>query len=34
VAVFHCPKCERDWRARVVGDDVTPLPLEDVLTRA
>jgi hypothetical protein len=29
VAVFQCPKCERHWRARVVGDDVVTLPLEE-----
>jgi hypothetical protein len=26
--VFHCPKCDGEWRARVKGDDVVPLPLE------
>ena len=30
VAVFECPKCARTWRARVVGDDVKPLPLEEL----
>jgi hypothetical protein len=29
VAVFQCPQCQRQWRARVVGDDVVPLPLEE-----
>jgi hypothetical protein len=24
---FHCPQCDGEWRARVVGDDVKPLPL-------
>jgi hypothetical protein len=28
VVVFQCPKCERQWRAKVVGDDVIRLPLE------
>jgi hypothetical protein len=26
--VFRCPQCHGEWRARVVGDDVVPLPLE------
>jgi hypothetical protein len=25
-ASFQCPKCHGEWRARVVGDDVFPLP--------
>ena len=28
--VFECPKCEGQWKARVVGDDVEPLPLEEL----
>lgn len=28
--LFHCPRCEGEWRARVVGDDVVPLPLEEL----
>jgi hypothetical protein len=28
VVVFQCPKCDKQWRARVVGDDVVTLPLE------
>jgi hypothetical protein len=31
IAVFQCPRCEREWRARVVGDDVKPLPLEEAI---
>ena len=31
VAVFHCPQCERDWRAKVKGDDVVPLPLDELV---
>jgi hypothetical protein len=27
VIVFQCPRCEGQWQARVVGDDVIPLPL-------
>ncbi|MCS6850357.1 MAG: hypothetical protein NZ700_04215 [Gemmataceae bacterium] len=27
--VFECPNCARTWQARVVGDDVEPLPLEE-----
>src|SRR3954471_22906184 len=30
VAVFHCPSCAREWQARVVGDDVVSLPLQEV----
>ncbi len=30
VAVFECPSCRQEWRARVVGDDVVPLPVEDL----
>jgi hypothetical protein len=26
--MFRCPKCKREWRARMVGEDVRPLPLE------
>lgn len=29
VAVFECPRCRGRWRARVRGDDVEPLPLEE-----
>jgi hypothetical protein len=28
VVEFQCPRCQRDWRARVVGDDVQPLALQ------
>ena len=27
---FRCPKCRGEWRARMVGEDVRPLPLEKV----
>jgi hypothetical protein len=27
--VFQCPRCEAQWRARVQGDDVFPLPAEE-----
>jgi hypothetical protein len=27
-AVFECPSCQRFWKAKVVGDDVVPLPLD------
>jgi hypothetical protein len=30
VVVFQCPQCLGEWRARVVGDDVKPMPLEEV----
>jgi hypothetical protein len=26
--MFQCPRCAGQWRGRVVGDDVIPLPLE------
>jgi hypothetical protein len=26
VVVFQCPQCLGEWRARLVGDDVEPLP--------
>jgi hypothetical protein len=27
--VFQCPSCERQWRARIVGDDAVPLPADE-----
>jgi len=27
-AVFQCPRCQRNWHVRLVGDDVVSLPLE------
>jgi hypothetical protein len=30
-AVFECPGCGRPWRAKVQGDDVTPLPVDDLM---
>jgi hypothetical protein len=30
IAVFECPQCHNGWRARVVGDDVVQLPLDDL----
>jgi hypothetical protein len=32
VVRFQCPQCQGDWEARVVGDDVVPLPLEELAT--
>ena len=26
---FQCPTCHHDWKARIVGDDVKPLPVTD-----
>lgn len=31
IASFTCPKCNGQWNARVKGDDVEPLPLEEVV---
>jgi hypothetical protein len=31
VAVFKCPRCDQEWRAQVVGDDVKPLPAEELV---
>ena len=28
VVTFQCPECQGFWQARVVGDDVVPLPFE------
>jgi hypothetical protein len=28
-AVFQCPRCRNEWRAKVRGDDVEPLPIEE-----
>jgi hypothetical protein len=25
---FECPRCHREWHARIVGEDAVPLPLE------
>jgi hypothetical protein len=27
-AVFLCPQCQREWHARIAGDDVVPVPLD------
>lgn len=29
VVVFQCPQCDGQWKARLVGDDVVALPLEE-----
>lgn len=34
VASFECPQCHGEWRARIVGDDVVPLPLEEAVPMA
>jgi hypothetical protein len=31
VVEFRCPQCQGEWQARVVGDDVVPLPLEELV---
>jgi hypothetical protein len=30
VVVFQCPHCHGEWRAQMVGEDVVPLPLEEI----
>jgi hypothetical protein len=31
VVKFECPQCQSTWYARVVGDDVKPLPREEMV---
>jgi hypothetical protein len=31
IAVFQCPKCQNEWRARIVGDDVKSLPVDEMV---
>ena len=26
VITFVCPRCQREWQARIIGDDAIPLP--------
>jgi hypothetical protein len=28
IVEFRCPRCQTAWKARMVGDDVKPLPAE------
>jgi hypothetical protein len=28
--VFHCPQCDSEWHAQIVGDDVKPLPVQEL----
>ncbi|HKB38418.1 MAG TPA: hypothetical protein VKD72_18390 [Gemmataceae bacterium] len=30
--VFECPRCHGEWHAQVIGDDVKPLPVEELIT--
>jgi hypothetical protein len=30
VATFQCPQCQTEWQGRVVGDDIQPLPVEEM----
>jgi hypothetical protein len=30
-ALFECPRCHQEWRARLVGDDALPLPLGEAV---
>lgn len=29
VVVLECPECQREWQAKVVGDDLVPLPAKE-----
>ena len=29
---FCCPRCKRDWKAHIVGDDAVNLPLAEHVT--
>ena len=29
IVVFQCPRCRQEWYARVVGERVIPLPLDE-----
>ncbi len=31
LVTFHCPRCRREWRGRLCGDDVRALPLEELV---
>ena len=30
VVVFRCPQCQKQWQGRISGEDVEPLPLQDM----
>ena len=30
IVTFQCPRCQGEWQARRVGDDVVNLPLEEM----
>jgi hypothetical protein len=34
MVTFQCPLCHGEWHARVVGDDVEALPLDEVVAQA
>jgi hypothetical protein len=29
IATFVCPQCHQEWKARIEGDDIVPLPLNE-----
>jgi len=31
VASFECPQCHRSWRAQIIGDDVKPMPVQELV---
>jgi hypothetical protein len=34
VVVFQCPNCQGEWRGKIIGDDVVPLPLQQTVPSA
>jgi hypothetical protein len=33
IVMFQCPECGGEWQARIAGDDVVPLPMEEVVRK-
>ncbi|HMC90558.1 MAG TPA: hypothetical protein VKI17_13470 [Gemmataceae bacterium] len=33
IVAFRCPECGGEWHARVVGDDVVPVPLDEAVPK-
>jgi hypothetical protein len=32
LVVFQCPNCQGEWQAKIIGDDVVPLPIQRTAT--